>query len=119
MKKSNVSKRIIPVVIGLIPILVLFMPLDAFHIEGLTIVEKRVIAIFLMAAIFWIMEPIPIYATSILIIVLELIVLSDKSMILFRLDEGKPLFCDFLIKKPQMYIYLQLKYQVFLSDFCQ
>lgn len=66
-----------------IPLLILFIPLEAFPVEGLTVVEKRVIAIFVMAALMWVLEPIPIYATSVLIIVIELIMLSDKGMVLF------------------------------------
>lgn len=68
----------------LLPLLILFLPTGFFPIEGLTIIEKRVIALFVFAALFWTLEPIPIYATSVLIIVLELIMLSDKGMILFR-----------------------------------
>lgn len=63
-----------------IPLIVLFLPLSAFGITGLTIVEQRVIAIFLMAALFWILEPIPIYATSLLIIFLELVMVSTKGL---------------------------------------
>lgn len=69
--------------IGL-PILALIIPSSWFPLDNLTVVEQRVIALFIMAALFWIFEPIPIYATSILIIVLELIMISDKGFILFR-----------------------------------
>jgi len=68
----------------LIPLLIFFIPIESFGIEGFTIIEKRVVALFVMAALFWIMEPIPIYATSVLIIVLELVMISDKGMIFFR-----------------------------------
>ena len=68
----------------LIPIIILTLPLSSFPIEGITIIEKRVIALFIMAAMFWVLEPIPIYATSVVIIVLELIMISDKGFILFR-----------------------------------
>ena len=54
------------------------LPASAFPLENLTVVEQRVIALFLLAALFWVLEPIPIYATSVLIIVLELIMISDK-----------------------------------------
>lgn len=67
-----------------LPILTLFMPSSWFPLEHLTVVEQRVIALFIMAALFWVFEPIPIYATSILIIVLELVMVSDKGFILFR-----------------------------------
>ncbi len=57
--------------------------------DGLTIVEQRVIAIFFMAALFWILEPIPIYATSLLIIFLELIAISTKGLN-FLVESGSP-----------------------------
>ncbi|WP_185840213.1 SLC13 family permease [Vibrio cholerae] len=78
-------KYIIPL---LIPILVLMLPATAFPFEGLTVIQQRVIAIFLLAALLWVFEPIPIYSTSVVIIVLEVLMLSDKGFILFRLGEG-------------------------------
>ncbi len=68
----------------LLPLLCLLLPLEWYPIEGLTLVERRIIAIFVMAALFWILEPIPIYATSILIIALELILVSDAALAPFR-----------------------------------
>ena len=35
-------------------------------------VEQRVVAIFILAALFWVLEPIPIWTTSVLVIVLML-----------------------------------------------
>ncbi len=63
-----------------IPILILLLPASMFGIPGLTIVEQRIIAIFFLAALFWILEPIPIYATSLLIIFLELVMVSTKGL---------------------------------------
>lgn len=77
-------KYIIPL---LIPMLVLMLPVTAFPFEGLTVIQQRVIAIFLLAALLWVFEPIPIYSTSVVIIVLEVLMLSDKGFILFRLGE--------------------------------
>ncbi len=68
----------------LLPVLCLIIPLEWYGLEGLTLVERRIIAIFVMAALFWILEPIPIYATSILIIALELIMVSDAALLPFR-----------------------------------
>lgn len=78
-------KKLVKFVIPfLVPILVLLIPRETIPIEGLTINEQRVIALFLMAALCWVLEPIPIYATSVLVIVLELIMVSDKGIYLFR-----------------------------------
>ncbi len=71
-----------------VPMLILFLPTELFPVTGLTVIEKRVIALFVMAALFWVLEPIPIYATSVLIIVLELIMLSDNGLLIFR-NPGK------------------------------
>lgn len=76
------------VAILLVPILIALLPTSWIPLENLTTTEHRVIAIFIMAALFWILEPIPIYATSILIIVLELIVISDKGLVFFK-GEGE------------------------------
>lgn len=70
-------KYILPI---LIPFFILLLPATSFGIDGLTLVEQRVIAIFVMAALCWVLEPIPIYATSVLIIVLELLIISDKGL---------------------------------------
>ena len=70
-------KYILPVII---PLIILILPSDSFGIVGLTLVEHRVIAIFAMAALCWVLEPIPIFATSVLIIVIELLLISDKGL---------------------------------------
>lgn len=63
-----------------IPLLILLVPTSIFGLDGLTIVEQRVIAIFFFAALFWILEPIPVYATSLMIIFLLLIMASTKGL---------------------------------------
>jgi solute carrier family 13 (sodium-dependent dicarboxylate transporter), member 2/3/5 len=63
-----------------VPFTLLWAPADMFGIPGLSTVEQRVIAIFFMAALCWVLEPIPAYATSLLIIVLMLVMISDKGL---------------------------------------
>jgi len=63
-----------------IPIVVLLLPTELIPLPGLTLVEHRLIAIFLMATFFWILEPIPIFATSLLIIFAELVMVSNKGL---------------------------------------
>ncbi|WP_194435096.1 SLC13 family permease [Vibrio fluminensis] len=107
-------KYIIPVVI---PLLILFMPLSAFPFEGITILQQRVIAIFLLAALCWVFEPIPIYATSVVIIVLELLMLSDKGLIFFRLDQGQDHFGDLLKYNEIMATFASPIIMLFLGGF--
>jgi len=70
-------KYFLPIIL---PLIILFLPASSFAIDGITQVEQRVIAIFVMAALCWVLEPIPIYATSVLIIVLELLLISDNGL---------------------------------------
>ncbi|MGL4829489.1 MAG: SLC13 family permease, partial [Vibrio sp.] len=42
---------------------------------------------FLLAALLWVLEPVPVFATSILIIALELIMISDKGLHGFRVPD--------------------------------
>jgi sodium-dependent dicarboxylate transporter 2/3/5 len=82
------SKNLKLLIAASIPGTLLLIPTAWIPIQNLTLVEHRLIAIFFMAALFWILEPIPIFATSVLIIVLELVLVSDKGFILFR--QGDP-----------------------------
>jgi solute carrier family 13 (sodium-dependent dicarboxylate transporter), member 2/3/5 len=74
----------IKLMIGIIVPLLVLLPPPTFFGPNITIIEQRVIALFFFAALFWILEPIPIYATSMLIIVLELLMISDSSFIFLR-----------------------------------
>ncbi|UAB71528.1 SLC13/DASS family transporter [Vibrio sp. SCSIO 43132] len=108
------SKFLIPIIV---PLIVLIMPLSAFPFEGMTILQQRVVAIFLLAALCWVLEPIPIYATSVVIIVLELLLLSDKGLIFFRLDAGQPHFGELLKYSDIMATFASPIIMLFLGGF--
>jgi len=107
-------KYIIPI---LIPFIILVMPLSAFPFEGLTIIQQRVIAIFLLAALCWVFEPIPIYATSVVIIVLQLLMLSDKGLIFLRFDHGQEHFGELLKYSDIMATFASPIIMLFLGGF--
>lgn len=107
-------KYIIPISI---PLIVLLLPLSAFPFDGLTIIQQRVIAIFLLAALCWVFEPIPIYATSVVIIVLELLLVSNKGLYLFRLNEGQPHFGELLSYNEIMATFARPIIMLFLGGF--
>ena len=78
-KIRNYSKTITTLSIALIAALsAWFAPATFFGMPGLTIVEQRVIAIFIFATLMWVMEVIPSWTTSVLIIVLLLLTCSDS-----------------------------------------
>lgn len=75
------NKRMIHILLViLVPLSIMALPSQSFGIPELTVVEHRVIAIFVLAALCWVLEPIPIYATSLLIILLQLLFISDHGI---------------------------------------
>lgn len=72
-----------------VPLIVWLMPSAWIPLQSVSLVEQRLIAIFVMALLFWVFEPIPIFATSVLVILLELLLISDKSFKWMRLAEGE------------------------------
>ncbi|OEE41737.1 SLC13 family permease [Vibrio anguillarum] len=84
MPTMNTGMLIKLAICFLLPIGVLLMPIDAIPINDLTLIQHRLLAIFLLAALLWVLEPVPVFATSILIIALELVMISDKGLHLFR-----------------------------------
>lgn len=66
--------------ISLFALIVAMLPNEIFGIEGLTDIQQRVIAIFLWAAFMWIVEAVPAWTTSLLIIVIMLLTVSDSGM---------------------------------------
>lgn len=66
---------------GLILGVVLFALPFLFNIPGLEAPGQRMLAIFLLAIVFWILEPIPLTATAVLVIFLEVILLSKGAIV--------------------------------------
>ena len=91
-KSSPFACKFSRVLLGILAgVIVLCLPLNAFGIDGLTVVEKRVIALFFFAAIMWITEGIPSWSTSVAIVVILLFVTSDSSLSLV-VHQDNPLF---------------------------
>ena len=63
-----------------VTLIILMMPSTAFGIENLTVIQQRMIAIFVFAALMWILEGVPAWVTSVLIIVVMLFTVSDSAI---------------------------------------
>ena len=68
------------VIVVIITLLLWCLPTDSFGIEGLTVVQQRVIAIFTFATLMWIFEVVSSWATSVAVIVLMLLFTSDSGI---------------------------------------
>ena len=79
-KKFNFKLCVLLPVILAVTLLLWCLPLDFYGIDGLTVIQKRVIAIFIFAALMWMTEIIPNWNTSLLVIVISLLTVSNKGL---------------------------------------
>ncbi|MBR4593850.1 MAG: SLC13/DASS family transporter [Bacteroidaceae bacterium] len=84
-KKFNFKMCVLLPIVLAVTIFLWAVPVSFYGIEALTVVQQRVIALFVFAALMWMFEIIPNWITSLLLIVLTLLTISDK---------GIGLFCD-------------------------
>ncbi len=73
MEKTKAVGLILGIIGFIIPLMI--------QIPGLSLAGHLAMSIFILAAIFWMFETIPIYSTSILVIFLEVILLSAEGLI--------------------------------------
>ena len=85
----NRKKAVMFAITALFTVVVWNLPIDCFGIENLTVVQQRVIAIFVMAVMLWLTEAIPAWATSVVIIFVLLFFVSDSAFAVMQGAEGE------------------------------
>jgi len=65
------------------------LPSDWFGINGLTVIQQRIIAIFVFATLSWLTEAIPSWATSLGIITMMCLTVSTNALMPFKGDESE------------------------------
>ncbi|WP_044263307.1 SLC13 family permease [Bacteroides timonensis] len=84
LAEDRTAARVIKLACAITVSLVLwFLPIDSFGVEGLTVVEQRLISIFVFATLMWVLEAVPAWTTSVLITVLLMLTVSDSSLWFF------------------------------------
>ena len=115
MSNSNFSVKycvLLPIVL-IVTILLWALPVSAFGIAELTVVQQRVIALFVFAALMWIFEIIPNWTTSVLVIVIALLTVSNKGIGFFC----KPEFGTLVDYKSLMASFADPVVMLFLGGF--
>lgn len=91
------------------------LPTSCFGIDGLTVIQQRVIAIFAFATLSWLLEAIPSWATSLCIVVVMCLTMSDNSIVCFK-GEGET-FGELLKAKDIMATFANPVIMLFLGGF--
>lgn len=79
---------------GILAIVFFFIPF-LFPAEGLSVAGNRMLSIFLMAVALWITEAIPLHATAALIIMLNILLISNRALFALPEDYSAPAFSTF------------------------
>ena len=84
LAEDKLWSRVVKLAFAITVSLILWcLPIETFGIEGLTIIEQRLISIFIFATLMWIFEAIPAWTTSVVVVVLLLLTVSDSSLWFF------------------------------------
>ena len=84
LAENKSVSRFVKLAIAIVVSLVLWcLPIEIFGVEGLTVIEQRLISIFIFATFMWVFEAVPAWTTSVLIVVLLLLTVSDSSLWFF------------------------------------
>lgn len=79
-KKINVKYCVLLPIVLIVTVFLWAVPVSFFGIDALTVTQQRTIAIFAFAALMWMFEIIPNWTTSLLVIVLSLLTISNKGL---------------------------------------
>lgn len=89
LEKSNNVSRFVKLGVAIAAFLcVWFMPSAMLGLPNLSVIEHRLVAIFIFATLMWILEAIPSWTTSVMVMVMLLLSVSNSSFWFFR--EGIP-----------------------------
>ena len=78
--KLNLKYAVLLPLVLVVTIVLWALPLSAYGIGDLTLVQQRMIAIFVFAALMWMFEIIPNWTTSLVVIVVMLLTVSNKGL---------------------------------------
>ena len=79
-RKFNAKYCVMLPIVLIVTVFLWAVPTSFYGIEALTPVQQRVIALFVFAALMWMFEIIPNWTTSVMVIVLSLLTVSDKGL---------------------------------------
>ncbi len=94
--------------IGLLAAFALFLVPFFFQFPDLSVPASRVLAIFFLAVVLWITEAIPLHATAAVIILLEVLLVSDSAALPLPADAKPIKYADFFhtLANPVMMLFL-------------
>lgn len=118
LSKDNIWKKAVKLSIAIIVSLVLWLiPIESFGIEGLTMVEQRLISIFVFATLMWVLEAVPSWTTSMVVVAILLLSVSDSSLWFFVKDYDPAVLGTLVKHKSIMHCFADPIIMLFIGGF--
>ncbi|MBO5871704.1 MAG: anion permease, partial [Bacteroidaceae bacterium] len=78
---KRLNSKVVKILLAIAATLTIWLlPAESFGMANLTVVEQRIIGIFVFATVMWIMEAIPAWTTSLIAVVLLLFMVSTSAL---------------------------------------
>ena len=90
---SKTVVRLIKLFVAIAALITLWaLPTDIFGIEGFTVIQQRTMAIFVFAILMWILEVVPAWTTSVLVVVMLLFSVTESSIWFLKVEDKTGLY---------------------------
>ena len=80
---KTISRAIRLIIAIVAAVFVWCLPVENW-VDGMTVIQKRTLAIFLFAILMWLFEAVPAWTTSVMVVVLLLFTTSNSSLVFFE-----------------------------------
>ena len=118
LSENKTPSRIVKITTAIIVSLALWlMPPEMLGIPDLTLIEQRLVSIFVFATLMWILEAVPAWTTSLVVVVLLLLCTSDSSLWLFRESDSVQALGTFVKYKSIMHCFADPIIMLFIGGF--
>ncbi|PIE84326.1 MAG: dihydroorotate dehydrogenase [Bacteroidia bacterium] len=103
--------------ICLVTLILWNLPASYLGLPGISDTQQRVVAILLFAALLWVLEPIPAWTTSVIVLVVLLLTASDSGLLFFHPKEGAAAMGEFISYKRLLHTFADPTIMLFLGGF--
>ena len=118
LSENKTPSRIVKITTAIIVSLALWlMPPEMLGIPDLTLIEQRLVSIFVFATLMWVLEAVPAWTTSLVVVVLLLLCTSDSSLWLFRESDSVQALGTFVKYKSIMHCFADPIIMLFIGGF--
>lgn len=118
IRKNPTGLKILKLLIAIsISLFLWIVPSETYGLSGLNPVEHRVLAIFVFAALMWLLDAVPAWTTSLVVVVLLLFCTSDSSLWFFQKNIAGEKFANLVSSTDILHCFADPTIMLFIGGF--